>query len=402
MMDADYRRKLVPEGEIKARINRFRMEMVTHSFDSALVVSRANYYYFSGTSQLSILYVPLEGDTVLFVKRDINRAREESAISCIVPFKSPRQLPDLIKDCGGKMPRTIGIELDVLPALDFFRYQEIFSRSEFVNATPAIMKCRMKKTPFEIEQIKTACLIGEEMLEAGRHLLKPGITEIEFAILLDLEARKRGHEGTIHMRGLNVEAYSWHVLSGSSACSVTDSETPCGGQGMSPAFPRGASNRRIKAHEPVMVDVPVCYNGYLADQTRIFCIGELPDKFLNAYEFCREVQQLTIEKARPGANCEELFLLGQAMARDRGYDRCYMGFDGGKTAFVGHGIGLEVNETPVLGLKQNYPLQSGSVVAIEPKVVFPEEGAVGIESMYHITDDGYEKLSTVEDGIFQI
>jgi Xaa-Pro aminopeptidase len=204
------------------------------------------------------------------------------------------------------------------------------------------------------------------------------------------------------MRGLNVEAYSWHVLSGSSACSVTDSDTPCGGQGMSPAFPRGASTRRIRAHEPVMVDVPVCYNGYLADQTRIFCIGRLPDKFRNAYEFCREVQRLTIEKARPGVDCEEVFLLGQSMARDRGYDKCYLGLEGNKTAFVGHGIGLDVNEAPVLGLGQNYPVQSGTVVAIEPKVVFPEEGAVGIESMFHIMDDGYEKLTSVDDGIFEI
>jgi len=402
MMDADYRRKLVPKDEIESRINRFRKEMEHRGIESALVISSPNYHYLSGTSQSSILYLSVEDEPILFVRRNIDRAKEDSPLSTIVSFKSPKQLPGLIKEHGCTNTATIGIEMDVLPALDFFRYQEIFSRSEFVNATPAIMKCRMKKTPFEIEQIKTACLIGDKMLQAGRQLLKTGMSEIEFATLLDLEARKRGHEGTIHIRGLNVEAYSWHVLSGASACSVTDSDTPCGGQGMSPAFPRGASTRRIKAHEPVMVDVPVCYNGYLADQTRIFCIGELPDKFRNAYEFCREVQRLTIEKARPGANCEELFLLGQAMARDRGYDRCYMGFNGGKAAFVGHGIGLEVNETPVLGLKQNYPVQSGTVVAIEPKVVFPEEGAVGIESMFHITDDGYEQLSTLDDGIFQI
>jgi Xaa-Pro dipeptidase len=402
MMDPDYRRKLVPKDEIEFRINRFRKEMAHQGIESSLVISRTNYHYLSGTSQFSILYLPVEDEPILFVRRDIERAKEESSLSEIVSFKSPKQLPELIKEHGGTITRTIGIEMDVLPALDFLRYQKIFSGSEFLNSSPGLMRCRMKKTPFEIEQIKAACLIAEKMFQAGRHLLRPGISEIEFAAVLDVEARKRGHEGIVRIRGLNVEAYTWHVLAGGSGHSVSDLDTPSSGRGLSPAFPNGASARKIKTHEPIMVDFPICYNGYLADQTRMFCIGELPDKFRKAYEFCLEVEKQTIENARPGVNCEDLYLLGKKMAQERGYEQGYLGLDGKKSVFVGHGLGLEVNETPVFGLGQKYALETGVVVAVEPKVVFPHEGVVGTENMYHITDDGYEKLTTIEDRIFEI
>ena len=402
MLDPDYRCKFVPKDEIEFRITRFRKEMAHQGIESALVISSTNYHYLTGTSQSSILYLSVEDEPILFVRRDIDRAKEESPLSAVVSFKSPKQLPGLIKEHGGSITRTIGVEMDVLPALDFWRYQKLFSGSEFENSSPALMRCRMKKTPFEIEQIKAACLIAEKMFRAGRHLLKPGISEIEFAALLDVEARKMGHEGIVRIRGLNVEAYTWHVLAGESGHSVSDVDTPSSGRGLSPAFPRGASARKIKTHEPIMVDFPICYNGYLADQTRMFCIGELPDKFRKAYEFCLEVEKQTIEKARPGVNCEDLYLLGKKMAQDRGYDHGYLGLEGKKSVFVGHGLGMEVNETPVFGRGQNYPLEAGIVVAIEPKVVFPQEGVVGTENMYHITDGGYEKLTTIDDMIFEI
>ena len=402
MMDVEYRRKLVPEDELAFRVDRFRKEMDLRGIEAVLAVCSVNYHYFTGTSQSSVLYLPIEGEPILFVRRDIDRAKEESPLACIVPFKSPSQLPVLIEENGGTLTQKIGIEMDVLPALDFARYQEIFKDSEFINSSPAITKCRMKKTDFEIEQIKTACSIAGKVFRAGARLLRPGISEMEFSALLELEARKNGHEGMPRMRGLNAEAYNWHVLSGRSGCFVSDVDSPSGGQGLSPAFPRGASSKKMNAHEPILVDFPVRYNGYMADQTRMFSIGDLPDKFKKAYDFCREVEQATIEKARPGTSSEELYLLGTQMAKDSGYDKGYLGLEGRKSVFIGHGLGLEVNEFPILGQGQDYPVEAGIVVAIEPKVMFPQEGVVGIENMYHITDDGYEKLTPIDDRVFEI
>ena len=111
------------------------------------------------------------------------------------------------------------------------------------------------------------------------------MSEIEFAGVLEFEAKKRGHEGLIRMRGLNIEGYAWQVLSGPSGSLVSEADTPAGGQGLSPAFPMGPGFRRIQSNEPVFVDFPICYNGYLADQARMYCLGEMPEKFVKAYQF---------------------------------------------------------------------------------------------------------------------
>lgn len=400
-MSEDYDEKLVSSSEVENRIQRLRSEMQRERFEAALIIHRPNYFYFSGTSQNAVLYVSLEKDPILFVRRDVDRASNESPLHRVLPYPSPKQLPDLISEHSGKIPRTVGVELDVLPTKDYFRFTKSFKSIQFVNSSPAIMKCRMKKTAFEIDQIKKASQIAKEVFEAGRNLLRPGMSEIEFGALLELEAKKRGHEGIIRMRGLNYEGYSWHVLSGSSGSIVSDADTPSGGKGLSPAFPMGASFRKIQPNEPILVDFPVCYNGYMSDQTRMFCVGELPEKFLRAYRFCLHVMDRVSKEARPGAGCEDLYNMAQEMAKEKGYEDGFLGLPGKKAVFIGHGVGLEVNEFPVIGAKQAYPLEAGVVLAIEPKVVFPDEGVVGIENMYHITDKGSEKLTSMDEGVFQ-
>ena len=397
-----YKDKLVPSLEIKHRINRLRNEMEQRGLEAALIIYRTDYFYFSGTSQNSILYVPLENEPILFVRRDVDRAREESPLASILSYQSLRQLPDLINEHAGRIPQVVGLELDVLPARDFFRFKKIFEGVEFKDSSPAIMSCRMKKTAFEIEQIRKAAQIAREVFEAGRNLLRLGIREIEFGALLELEAKKRGHEGLIRMRGLNCEGYSWHILSGPSGSIVSEADTPAGGSGLSPAFPMGASRRKIQAHEPILVDFTICYSGYISDQSRIFCIGELPEKFVRAYEFCRGALARILKEARPGVKCEELFWVAERMARDQGYEDGYLGLPGKKAKFVGHGVGLEANEIPRLAVGQNYPLEASVVVAIEPKVVFPGEGVVGIENTYLITDEGYEKLTLIDEEVLQV
>jgi len=267
-VDLIYSDKLVPHFEIEDRIARLRSAMEDRGFDAALIIHRPNYFYFSGTSQNSMLYVDKRRNPILFVRRDLDRARVESPIANIVGYSSLKQLPHLIGEHLGSLPKTLGIELDVLPALSLFSFEGIFKGVDFVNSFPAIMKCRSKKTPFELAQIKKASRICREVFEAGRTKLRSGMSEIEFAANLELEAKKLGHEGIIRMRGLNLEGYSWHILSGLSGAKVSEADTPSGGQGLSPAFPMGAGHRKIQENEPIFVDFPICYNGYISDQAR--------------------------------------------------------------------------------------------------------------------------------------
>jgi len=175
-----------------------------------------------------------------------------------------------------------------------------------------------------------------------------------------------------------------------------------GGLGLSPAFPVGASLKVMKAHEPILVDFGTCFHGYQADETRMFSIGKMEQKFVDAYKACKEIHDAVLDDTRPGADCETLFMKTLQLAEKLGYKDSYLGPPGLQTRFIGHGIGLELNELPFLAQGQSYLLEEGMTFAVEPKIVFPGEGSVGIENTVVVTKDGYEVLTSAEQEIFQV
>jgi Xaa-Pro aminopeptidase len=294
------------------------------------------------------------------------------------------------------------MELDVLPVRDYFRYQAIFSSAKIVDTSTMIKRVRMIKSPFEIAQMRQAGIIGKQVYEEGCNVLREGMSEVEFGGHLELAAKRLEHEGLIRMRTLNYDAYTWHVLSGPSGSMVSQAESPMGGEGLSPAFPVGAGARKMKAHEPILVDFGICYNGYLVDQTRMYCIGELPEKYSRAYLAAQAIERLVLDEARPGARCGALYDKTRQLAADLGYQESFLGIPGKKTSFVAHGVGLENSEIPYLAADQHHTLQEGMTIAVEPKLVFLNEGAIGIEDTVLITARGPEKLTVCDDRIFQV
>jgi Xaa-Pro dipeptidase len=414
--------RYVPKEEIEDRLTKLRKGMEKEGMEAFLVVQKMDCYYLSGTAQDGLLFVPLEGKPLLMVRREVERARVESPLEEVLGYKSAREIPSLIRDHWGRLPKTLGLELDVLPVRDYFRYQDLFQGASFMDASPVIRDIRKIKSPFEIELMRVAGEIGKKVYQEAREILKEGMTEIEFGGLLEAAAKRYGHEGLLRVRSLNYEAYTWHVLSGPSGGIVSQSDSPMGGLGLSPAFPVGASRRVMKAHEPILVDFGTCYHGYQADETRMFSIGEMGKKFIDAYDACREIHDAVLKETRPGADCEAIFQKTLRLAEQLGYGPStalrpfdeaqgrlcsghggsYLGPPGLQTRFVAHGIGLELNEFPFLAKGQSYPLEEGMTFAVEPKIVFPGEGSVGIENTVLVTRDGYEILTPLEQDIFQV
>jgi Xaa-Pro dipeptidase len=393
--------RYIPQEELEDRLARLRSGMERERMEAFLVVQKMDCYYLSGTTQEGLLFVPLEGKPLLLVRREVERARVESPLEVVVDIESTRELPSLIRGHWGRLPQTLGLELDVLPVRDYFRYQGLFPGVRFMDASPVMRDVRKIKSPFEIELMRVAGDIGRKVYQEAREILKEGMTEIEFGGLLEAAAKRYGHEGLLRVRSLNYEAYTWHVLSGPSGGIVSQSDSPMGGLGLSPAFPVGASRRVMRAHEPILVDFGTCYHGYQADETRMFSIGEMGGKFINAFYACREIHDAVLEETRPGANCEAIFQKTLRLAEQLGYSDNYLGPPGLQTRFIAHGIGLELNELPFLAQGQAYPLEEGMTFAVEPKIVFPGEGAVGLENTVLVTRDGYEILTPLEQDIFQ-
>jgi Xaa-Pro dipeptidase len=394
--------KFTPLREIENRLIRIRKGMRKEEIEALLVVQKMDFYYLTGTTQDGLLFVPLEGESLLMIKRELERARMESPLREVVSINSTRDLQPLIKNYWGKLPKNLGLEFDMLPVRDYFRYQNLFPKIQLMDASPIIREARKIKSPFEIDLMRIAGEIGKRVYHEGEKALREGMTEIEFGGLLEASAKAHGHEGILRVRSLNYEAYSWHVLSGPNGGIVSQSDSPMGGLGLSPAFPVGASLRAMKAHEPILVDFGTCYHGYQVDETRMFSIGKMEKKFINAYHACREIHDAILDEVKPGADCEGIFKKTLPLAERLGYKDSYLGPPGLQTRFVAHGIGLELNELPFIAQGQFYLLEEGMTFSLEPKIVFPGEGSVGIENTIVVTKNGYEILTPLEQEIFEV
>lgn len=394
--------RFVPYEEIKNRLTRVRNGMRKQGIESLLVVQKMDFYYLSGTTQDGFLFLPLEGKPLLMIKRELGRAKAESPLENVVSLKSIRDVPSLIRKHWRKLPQNLGLEFDLLPVRDYFKFQELFPGTRLMDGSVVFREARKIKSPFEIDLMRKAGEIGKKVYEEATKILKEGMTEIEFGGLLEAVAKRYGHEGLLRVRALNYEAYTWHVLSGPNGGIVSQSDSPMGGLGLSPAFPVGASMRKMKAHEPILVDFGTCFHGYQADETRMFSIGKMKKKFIDAYKACREIHDAVLDEVRPGADGEAIFMKTLKLAKKLGYKDSYLGPPGLQTRFIGHGIGLELNELPFIAHGHSYPLEEGMTFAVEPKIVFPGEGAVGIEDTVVVAKNGYEILTPTEQEIFQV
>lgn len=392
--------RYTPLTELADRTARLQRLSRQNDLDGVVIVQNADLFYFAGTIQRSHLFIPAEGKPVLMVRKSFERARQESALENVIPLANLKELPgQLASFSSGKLKR-IGFELDVLPANLFFYYQKLLEPAAIVDASRLIRQVRAVKTPYEIKILKDAARLNQSMFSHVEKFLREGMTEVELAGQLEAVYRREGHQGYIRMRGFNLELVYGHLMSGWNLAVTSFFDGPTGGTGLSPSFPQGAGYKRIGRDEPVMVDYVGVYDGYMVDQARIFCIGRLPEQLVRAYHVSLEIQELIKERARPGVSCAELYARAVRVADKHGLKHHFMGYPEPVT-FVGHGVGIELDELPVLARGFDEPLEENMVFALEPKFVFPE-GAVGIENTFVVTEKGLDTVTVFEEGIIYL
>ena len=383
-----------PGEEIRTRIDKLRPLMEKSRLDAAFFHYKIDYYYLAGTMQDAFLLVPLERDPVLFVRRDLKRARRESPLAEVIPLKALEEIRPYVVG----MTR-IGLQLDVMPYNMVMKYRDLLPGPEFVDASPMVKAVRKKKSSFEITLMEKAAAIAKKVYAKIPEVLHEGMSEIGLGGVLEAYAKPLGHEGILRMRSLNYEPYTWHILSGRTGSIVSQADSPMGGLGLSPAFPVGASRKKMRKGEPILVDFGVNYHGYHMDLTRMYALGHMPDQFIRAYEVCKEIEHAVLERALQRVAASELFRYSQELAESSGFGPYYLGYEPHKVNFLGHGIGIELSELPFLAPKHDYPLEEGMTFAIEPKMVFPGKGACGIEDTVLMEKTGYRILSDVDDRI---
>jgi Xaa-Pro dipeptidase len=383
---------LAPAEELAARLAGLQAGLAALGLDAALLQQNADLYYYAGTVQQSYLFVPAEGEATLFVRKVAERARRESALGAIVDLPSTRQLAALVAERYGRVPQRIGLELDVLPVALCQRLGDLFPDAVFEDVGRTVVRQRAVKSPWEVDRIRAAAAVADEVSRRIPDLLEEGLTEVEFAGRVEAEARRLGHEGYIRMRGFNQEMFYGQLLTGPSGCVPSYLDTPLAGTGLSASVAQGVSFRRIGPGEPVVFDFVPVRDGYMADFTRAYSIGPLGDDLRHAYDAALKVEEAAARAARPGVECRAVWEAARGAAADAGLAANFMGHGAGQVAYVGHGIGIELDELPVL-TDTGLELEPGMVFALEPKFVLPGAGAVGIENTWVVTEDGVERLT---------
>jgi Xaa-Pro aminopeptidase len=388
------------QEEIKRRIERLQSHLKKEKIESCLILQNVDLFYFSGTIQRSYLFVPQEGEPLLLVQKDMDRARKESPLKNIISIDRPRATSPILKKQGGL--KRIGLECDVLPVNQFRQLEKMFPQSEFVDISNEIKQVRMIKSPHEISQLKQSAKILDEVFDYAKRVLKLGMTEIEAESHLIELGRLRGHQGMTRMRAWNQDMVNACVLSGNSGSVLTHLDVSVIGPGISPAFPQGSSYNRIKRDVPIQIDFSIAYEGYITDGARTYVIGTLPKELMEVYEVILEIRDEMEKIAKPGVPCSHLYHLSSQIVRKKGLEDYFIGTKKDQAPFVGHGIGLEIDELPLLARGFTQPLEIGMVFAFEPKFIFPDIGAVALEDDYVVTEEGLEKLTYANDQIIVI
>jgi Xaa-Pro dipeptidase len=387
----------VPSSEIENRLTRFQDLMIQEGLDGVLLCQNVDLLYFSGTMQPGFFYIPSQEEPLFLARKNLDRAMEESPLTNIRLITSSKEIPALLADRDIPSPQTIGLEMDVLPANHFLQLRNIFKKSRLLDASILIRKCRMLKSPWEIENmIKAAQMLHRMVLEVP-NLLHPGMTEIELAGQLEAFLRREGHQGYIRSRGFNQEMFYGHLLSGLEGGQSSYIDSPSGGVGVGPAFSQGAGIKPIRPHDPISIDLVGCYNGYLADQSRMFSLGEPCPTVKEAYNAALIIQESLRTKSQPGVPCDQVYYWALEEADRLGFLTRFMGKGPSLVRYIGHGLGLELDELPVIGQKFDWPLEPGMVFALEPKMILPEFGLVGIENTFQMTEQGIIPITTAPE-----
>jgi Xaa-Pro dipeptidase len=392
--------ELTPQEEIGKRIENLQSYLKKEKVESCLILQNVDLFYFSGTIQRSYLFIPNVGEPLLMVQKDFDRARKESPLKNIVLIERPKAISPILKKQGGL--KRIGLEWDVLPVSQFRQLEKMFPQSEFVDISKAIKQVRMIKSPYEIDQLRHSAKILDGVFEYAKRILKPGVTEIEAESHLIELGRRRGHQGLTRMRAWNQDMVNACVLSGNSGSVLTHLDVSVIGPGISPAFPQGSSFNSIERDVPIQIDFSIAYNGYITDGARTYAIGTLPQKLKEAYQVALEIRDEMEKMAKPGVPCSDLYHLSSQIVKKRRLEDYFIGTKKNQAPFVGHGIGLEIDELPLLARGFSQPLEIGMVFAFEPKFIFPEMGAVALEDDYAVTEDGVERLTHADDNIIVI
>ena len=388
----------VPVTELEERRSRLSSALAETGFESALIDDPVELYWLTGGRQNGMILIGAEGsdvENIHWVRKSLRRAKFESgddnAPDPITAQPSMRQMTGELRSLGvtsapamlaGKIPH------------DRWQYfsERLSELGEMQDATHLLYGLRETKSVWELEMLRESGRINREMFEAVREVGGVGRSELEMAAAADEVSRTAGFGGRIRMRRWPMDCDRVVIAAGRSGAVPSYFDSAIGGLGASPISSLGAGHTKVVAGDPVIVDIVHLHRGYVSDCTRMFCAGRLDEESVSKLNNMAEIRDSVVESLSRGDYCSEAWRIGSALADEMGYSEHLMGMPPEQAVFLGHSVGLELDETPVIADRFDRELPIGGTMAIEPKVIY-DSGAIGTEDTFARTQDGMECLT---------
>jgi len=381
---------LLGPDEQAQRLARVYRGMSAAGIEAAIVRNLANIYYLTGRIFRGYIYLDPTFDGPRYFVRQPNHLKGAG----VHMIHKPEEIPSRLADEGLSAKTDVALELNSVTYAECLRLAKAIGMSgPGANLSPVMRAARAVKTEFEQNLIKASGIKHTLVYERIPHLYQKGMTDIEFQIEIERSSRLEGCLGLFRVGGDDMELFMGNVLTGENADTPSPYDFAMGGEGLDPSIPVGANGTIIRPGIPVMVDVNGNYTGYMTDMTRCFVSDTPREEAVRANQLSIDICHALAAMMKPGVAAADLYNKALAMAEEAGMTDSFMGHRS-HAGFVGHGLGIEINEAPVIAPRSRDILQAGNVIAIEPKFVIPGMGAVGIENTYIVGKEGPAEIVT--------
>lgn len=380
------------------RIKKLQSKMMERGIDAAILMYSRDVLYYANTARPCNLLIT-QDDATLFVRRAYEFVQRETCIENLKKDGNFAQIKQQLESTGIQKG-TIGLELDVIPAKFYLNLKKTLPEFNFVDISPLILEQRMIKDEREIKHLKKSCEQVEKAQAKAREVIRKGMTELELAAEVEAELRRNGHEGHIYYRRFDAFLHYGTLSSGNNLYKITGFAFVVTGVGLSLAFPHGASKRIIKEGDLIVIDLGGFHHGYYSDHARTYVVRDVNKKQLEVFRELKEIREEILSNLRDGIAADELYRIALKKARETKYGKYFQGYGENKGEFIGHGLGLEMDEPPVIGAREKIVLKANMVVTVELNTIIPKWGAVKLEDTLVVKKDGYELLTKTEPELF--
>lgn len=383
----------LPAAEAAQRHERCRriLQQAHPEASGLLVFSRPALYWLTGSLGNGMLWLPLQGEPVLMVRKGVERCRLESPLRHVHAFKSYGEIVDLCAAAGSPVGDVVAAEKSALPWSLANLMQSRITRS-FVPADAVLARAQAVKSPWELAKLeKAAALHAQALHELLPAQLHAGMTEREIAHALWEICFGLGHGGMIRMGHYGEEIFLGAIAAGDNANYPSHFNGPVGFMGEHAAAPfMGYAGSVWRKGQPLLVDTGFVYEGYISDMTVTYFAGKaeaVPDMLRRAHQCCTEIRHALSAELKPGTPVAALWREALALAEGHGFVEGFMGYAGNKVPFIGHGVGLVMDQWPAVA-DVDAVLEEHMVLALEPKIALPGLGMTGLEELFVVTPQG--------------